>query len=98
VLSVSRQALHLMDRFTGLSDLAQAVVECDPLTAEELEAVMLLRHSSTGLTYELDGTPEERLSQLGKARLFSRYFEYSGGVVGAALHAWLARVERVSDQ
>lgn len=98
VLSVSRQALHLMDRFTGLSDLAQAVVECDPLTAEELEAVMLLRHSSTGLTYELDGTPEERLSQLGKARLFSRYFEYSGGVVGAALHAWLARVERVSEQ
>ena len=98
VLALSRQAFHLIDRFTGISDLALAVVECGPLTAEELETVMLSRHNSTGLSYQVDGKPEERLGELGKARLFSRYFEYSGGVVGAALHAWLASVERVTDQ
>ncbi len=98
VLSANRQAFRFIDQLTGISDQALAMVECGPMTAEELKTIMTLRHGSTGLSYQLDGTDEDRLGELSKARLFSRYFEYSGGYVGSALHAWVARVERVSDQ
>lgn len=98
VLGVGRQAFHLMNRLTKLSDRAIAVVECGPMKAEDLKSIMALRHGSTGMTYELEHTREEDLGEIKKARLYSKYFEYSGGYVGAALHAWVSRIERVSGQ
>jgi hypothetical protein len=50
------------------------------------------------MKYALDRTSEEQLGELSKARLYSRYFEYSGGFVGSALHAWISRIEKVSGQ
>lgn len=98
VLSLSRPAFHFIDRLCGLSDQALAVVETGPLSAEELKSIMTLRHGSTGLCYQLDGTAEADLGEISKARLFFKYFEYSRGLVGPALHAWMARVDKVTDQ
>jgi hypothetical protein len=98
VLGVGRQAFQLMNRLTGLSDHAIAVVECGPMTAEDLKSIMTLRHGSTGMAYELARTREEDLGEIKKARLYSKYYEYSGGYVGSALHAWVSRIERVSGQ
>ena len=60
--------------------------------AEELGEVIMLRHGSTGLKFELNGKDEDDLGNLKMARLFSRHFEYSGGSVGPALRSWITHI------
>jgi hypothetical protein len=72
-----------------------AVIECEPLPAEALKSIISLRHGSTGISFELAGTAEEDLAPWRQARLFTRYFDYSGGLVAVALRAWLAHIDKI---
>lgn len=95
VLALSKQAFGFINRFQPLGDDALAVLECTPLPAEDLKAIIMLRHGSTGLKFALDGKEEGELSDLKLARLFSRHFDYSNGHVGAALRSWITHVRKV---
>ncbi|HHH30885.1 MAG TPA: hypothetical protein ENK57_21425 [Polyangiaceae bacterium] len=95
VLALSTQAFGFINRYQPLGDDALAVLECTPLPAEDLKAIIMLRHGSTGLKFILDGKEEGELSDLKLARLFSRHFDYSGGHVGAALRSWITHVRKV---
>ncbi len=97
LLSVGRQALTLIDRFRPLSDHALCVLRCGPVPAETLKTIVTSRHASTGMRFSLDERPEDELGELRLARLFSSYFDYSGGVVGAALRGWIAHVDKVGE-
>jgi amino acid transporter len=97
ILCVGRQALNLLDRLCALSDRALAVVHCGPMPAEALKTIVTLRHASTGVKFSLGERSEDDLGALRLARLFSGYFDYSGGVVGAALRGWIAHVDKVGE-
>jgi len=96
VLALNAQAFAFISRFRSLGDNALAVLECRPLPAEDLKSIVMLRHGSTGLHFELNGKAEHQLTQLKLARLFSGHFDYSGGHVGAALRSWVTHVRKVS--
>lgn len=95
VIGVSRQAFAFIDHFQPLADDALAVLECTPMPAEELKSICVLRHGSTGLTFELDGKSEEHLTEWRLARLFSSHFDASKGYVGSALRSWISNVKKV---
>ncbi len=95
VANLNVHAWRILSRFVRLSESALAVVECDPLPAESLKSIIALRHGSTGISFELSGTPEEELAPWQQARLFTRYFDYSGGLVAVALRAWLSHIDKV---
>jgi len=95
VANLNLHAWRFMSSFTRLSESALAVVECDPLPAETLKSIISLRHGSTGIDFELAGTPEEELAPWRQARLFTRYFDFSGGLVAVALRAWLSHIDKV---
>ncbi len=97
VLALSKQAFGFINRYQPIGDDALAVLECSPLPAEELKAIIMLRHGSTGLQFALEGKEERELSDLKLARLFSRHFDYSSGHVGAALRSWITHVRKVSS-
>lgn len=97
VLALSKQAFGFINRYQPLGDDALAVLECTPLPAEDLKAIIMLRHGSTGLKFALEGKEEAELSDLTLARLFSRHFDYSYGHVGAALRSWITHVRKVSS-
>jgi hypothetical protein len=95
VLNAGPRSFRLLNRLRPLDDRILRVVECEPFTARQLRQVILPRHASTGLTFELNGRTEERLSELRLARLFDAHFDFAEGNVGVALHAWIACIERV---
>ncbi|MEQ9367004.1 MAG: hypothetical protein RIF32_22410, partial [Leptospirales bacterium] len=81
-----------------LEDLALGVVPVGPMAADDLQALILARHKITGLRFDLNGVPEERVSPLALARHFHRIFESSGGRAGAALRTWLASARVCRDR
>lgn len=96
LLSVGGHALSLLNRLRPLADSALTVLECTPMDAEALGAIITLRHGSTGVKFSLGGKDESELSQWQLARLFSHHFNYSRGSVGVALTSWLAHVDEAS--
>jgi len=98
IIEIGRQALSFIERFRTLSDRALAVIECGPVPAEIIEKLVLARHGSAGLEFEYRGRPEDELGALGRARMFSAFFDYAHGNMGAALRAWLAAIEKVEDR
>ena len=64
-----------------------------PFSARELQRAILLRHHSSGLKFDLDDQEEEQLSKMKRARLFSKYFNYSDGNIGTALRAWISHID-----
>ncbi len=98
VLVVSHSTLAFIDRFRALSDRAIALIECPAMSAMDLKKVVTLRHGSSGLKFELGAQGEADLGELGLARLFSDHFNYSGGIVGAALRSWITHVDKVRGE
>ncbi|MCA9604787.1 MAG: amino acid permease [Myxococcales bacterium] len=98
VIEVGTHPFEAIDRFRHLADRALAVVECGPLPAESLKEIVMLRHGSTGVTFELDGVPEGTLTEWRIARLFSKHFTASRGLVGAALCGWITHVDKATDR
>ena len=96
VVCMGDQTLTLLDRLRSLSDRALVVLRCAPLPTESLKQLVTVRHASTGAKYSFDAQQEDELGELKLARLFSDYFDYSGGVVGAALRAWITHIDKVS--
>jgi amino acid transporter/DNA replication protein DnaC len=98
IANVNQHAWRLMNRFAPVSESALAVLECVPLPAESLKEIVSLRHASTGMKFRIDRMDEEQLAPWRQARLFTRYFDFSGGQIGAALRAWLAHVEKIDGK
>lgn len=95
VANLNVHAWRVLRSFVRLSEHALAVIECEPLSAEALKSIISLRHGSTGMELELAGTAEAELAPWRQARLFTRYFDFSGGLVAVALRAWLLHIEKV---
>ena len=95
LISCGTYAFRLLDRLRPLSESALSIVPCGPMEAEALKRVVSLRHGSAGMKFELGDRHEEQLSQWALARLFSRHFDYAGGVVGVALRGWVASIREV---
>ena len=98
IIGVSTTAFALIARLRPLSDKAVAVLRCGAMGAELLKEVVELRHGTAGMAFLLNNRPEQELSQWAMARLYSKYFDYSGGSVGAALRAWIASIREVRDK
>ncbi|HEX6134350.1 MAG TPA: amino acid permease [Longimicrobiales bacterium] len=95
IASADVHAFRFIELVRPIRSRALAVVECRPFSAREIGDVIELRHGSTGLVFQLDGTDEDRLSRVARARLFHQFFEYAGGNIGAALHGWIAHITAV---
>lgn len=98
VIDVGAHPFEIINRFRPLADHALAVVECGPLPAETLKEIVMLRHGSTGVGFELDGMAESELTEWRLAQLFSRHFGASRGLVGSALVSWITNVEEASEE
>ncbi len=96
IVNANIHTFGFMNRMRLIEDHFMNVISLQPFSAREIGEVIMLRHQSTGLVFELGGRSEEEISDLRLARLFNDHFDYSGGVLGAALHAWVVHITGVS--
>jgi len=69
-----------------------SVINCQPFNSEELKDLVLRRHESSGLKFNIFNKNEEDISEITLARLFNKYFEISEGNPGAVLYQWLSNI------
>ena len=71
LINLNRHAYRLLNRFVRLGERALTLVECEPVSAENLKSIITVRHASTGFRYRLGRTEEEDLAPWRQARLFT---------------------------
>ena len=54
----------------------------------------MLRHKSSGLALTYKGKKLSENNRITLAKLFSRYYKYSGGNISSALNLWLSNITK----
>ena len=91
-------AFDLMNKMLNLQDAFISVIALRPFDSQEIQEIILRRHRSSGLEFILNKREEEDLSEIRKASLFNKYFNYSEGNPGTALKSWLGNIVKVSEK
>ncbi len=98
LINANLHAFKLIDRIYPVSSLFLDIITRAPSNAEQIKNVIMLRHRSAGMTFTLDGEPEDHVSAWTIARLFTSLFDYARGNVGAALQGWIVAISRVGSE
>jgi len=96
ILNMNSFTYELINKIINVDDHFISIINCKPFNSEELKDLVLRRHRSSGLKFRIEKKKEENISEIALARLFSRYFDLSGGNPGTVLYQWLCNIEKVS--
>ena len=95
ILSAGKHAWKVIRKISSLEDSFIGQVRLLPFDAKEVETIVMRRHKAGGLQFIFDGRQERNFRPWHYARLFSRYFSFSKGNIGAVLHAWIANITHI---
>lgn len=95
VLNLNKFSFELMNKMHHIENYFLNIIELQPFNSEDLQKVILARHSSTSFQLRLARRMNDNLRPWNYARLFSKYYTFSEGNVGVALNSWLANISDV---
>jgi amino acid transporter len=98
IVNMSSYSYQLINKISRIEDAFFKVIKTSPFNAAELKDVILARHGTSRLKFEIDGRSEDELSKWNQAKLFTNYFDTAGGSVGVALQQWISNINSISDQ
>ncbi len=98
ILNCNIFSYYQINKVLPIENFFLSVIECRPFDARQLQHLILNRHKSSGLSFHFRNISEELISQVKTASLFNSYFNYSKGVPGVALNAWISNVNKVEKQ
>ncbi len=96
VMNCNTHAFQQMNKSFQLEDHILSLVECRPFDTRKLQQLILKRHKTSSLTFHYRNTSENALLQLRIAALFHTYFNYSQGIPGVAMNAWIKNITKVN--
>lgn len=88
-------SFRLINKYRKIESNFLGLVELLPFNARQLKDVIMYRHTSSSMTFNMNNIPESRYRSWNYARLFSRLFNYSEGNPGVVLQAWVKSIEDV---
>ena len=98
IVNAGTYGFHFINRLKPIENTFIGAIKCQQFDSEELQKAILLRHRSSGLTFELDNHAEEDVSKLRLAKLFNKYFDITDGNIGQAMHYWISNIKRVQSR
>ncbi len=90
-------SFQLINKIKKIEDSFFKILKTNPFNAEELKDVILLRHKTSRLKFEITGKQEDELGEWNLAKLFTNYFDLAQGNVGVALQQWISNIKSISD-
>lgn len=88
-------SFRLINKYKKVESNFLKLIELRPFNARQLKEVVMKRHSTSSLSFNINNIPQARYRSWNYARLFSRYFNYSEGNPGVTLQAWIRSVNEV---
>ena len=73
------------------------IINLEPFNAEEIKDIIVKRHVSSNMHFELNNNYNKYFISWHNAKLFNRYYHFSGGNVGVVLNAWITNIIDVDD-
>jgi hypothetical protein len=98
VMNCNTYAFQQMCKAFPLEDYILSQIECRPFDTRKLQQLILKRHKTSGLVFHYRNTSENSLLQLRIAALFHTYFNYSQGLPGVAMNAWIKNITKVVNK
>lgn len=98
IFTCNKLALDILSHTSQLVQKVTSVLECSPLNAEELEAIIRNRHQASGFKIVLKNQSQEYLLPWKNAKIFARLFILSGGNISNSLASWLGMITGVQDE
>ncbi|MBN2349606.1 MAG: amino acid permease [Bacteroidales bacterium] len=95
--NINSFAYQRINEIQHLADSFISVISCKPFDSEELKDLIMRRHHSGGMKFNLGKKHEDGISEIRLAGLFNKYFNYSKGNPGTALYAWVSHITASSD-
>ena len=95
VLTATPATERLLQQLVRFEDRFLASVHLEPLSAEALRDIVLVRHRSTGMGLAIDGRATQGPTDWRVARFFNQLFDRTHGNVGESLQAWIACIRAV---
>ena len=95
IINCNIHSYNYINRLKSIDEVFIKAIECQPFDAQDIQEIILLRHSSTGLKFQLDKKDEDQISNFKLARLFNSYFNISNGNIGYALYYWISNITNI---
>lgn len=97
IVNMGSHSYGLVNKLVPIEERFFKILRTTPFNAEELKTVILTRHRTSRLKFQLDTKHEDSFSELKLAKLFTKYFDLSEGNVGVALQQWICNIEALND-
>lgn len=98
VINSNIYAFGFINKLVDIQPFLLTIIHCEPFTTYELRNLILKRHQSSEMTFKLGKLSEALMIEWRYAQLFNSYFNYSDGIIGTALNAWLVHIKEVNDK
>lgn len=98
MMNTNSYSFNQMNKAFPMEDNFLSIVECSPFDTKKLQLLIQRRHKTSGLNYIYRNKNEESVSPIKTASLFHYYFNYSDGVPGVAINAWIKNINRIVNQ
>ena len=98
IINCNIHAFDFINKAFPIQDNFISIIECNPFSSKELQQLIQSRHASSGLSFTYYNHAEEAFSRMRFASLFTGFFNYSDGIPGVAINAWLTSVTKVDKQ
>ncbi len=95
VVNTTVPAYELMRSIEPLDHLIADTITLAPMSTQQLQQMVMLRHQASGMQFMLGKKDESSLSDFARARLFDRYFRVAQGNPGVTLTSWLVNITQV---
>ncbi len=97
ILNINIHSYDIINKIKRIENHFLNIIEALPFNSENIKNIILFRHQLSGLQLVLNNKPEFDYNDADFAKLFLRYFNYSGGFVGETLNAWIVNIENADD-
>ncbi|MBI9035237.1 MAG: hypothetical protein JEZ03_12270 [Bacteroidales bacterium] len=98
IVNVNIHSFEVINSVHKIESKFLHLIDLDPFNSEQIKEIIMLRHKSGNLRFELFRKKHRKMHYWDNARLFAKYFNFSKGNVGVILDAWIANIVEVDQQ
>jgi len=98
IINSNTYSVSQIKKVIPIEDNFLSVIACNPFDTKKLQHLIKSRHNTSGLTYYYKNSPEESVSLIFTASLFNHYYNYSKGIPGVSMNAWIGNITKIDKQ
>lgn len=98
VLGCNQFAFKQMAGTIAFHNHLLARIECKPFDTKRIQELIMLRHRSSGFSFNYKNASEQGILPIRMASLFHSLFRYSQGIPRVAMSGWLNSIQRARQQ